>query len=160
MITVQNKARAKVQPYQFRIEERRNDNIPPARVTFPYNPEGWERSMSVNWRPRGAAGVEMDESDWQGNEPSSLSISNYILQMDDAELLEFGVLIPLEQWAQRVDSRTQEPPLMLLSFGIHTYSMALVRLSVNRTLTDARGHALKAEISMEFIENRKRPGNQ
>lgn len=152
-ITVLNQAGQKAAPYQFVIEERRADNRRPIRIVLPYNPDEWDRSFSINWRARNASGVRRDKSDWQSNEPSSLTVSDYRLQMDP-EVLE-GLVGSLESMAQLVDDITQEPPLLLLSFGIHVYEMVLTRLNVRRVQTDERGYATEAVINMEFVENPK-----
>lgn len=152
-VTVRNEAAKKTQPYVFVIEERRRDNIPPQRITLGANPQQWERSFAVNWRTRGAAGVVHDRSDWESNEPSTISISDYRMQMEPDKME--GTLLALESLAQQLDEKTLEPPLVTVRFGIHVYQMALTRLNVRRVQTDARGYATEAIINMEFVENLK-----
>ena len=126
----------------------------PTVIRFPINPESWDRSYGQGWVPRGVPGALLERQDWSSNPAAPLRFEA-TLQQDEPRLLESQVLKPLEAARDVITRSTQEPPVWIVSFGVHQYRVVLNEVTVTRIRTDARGDATLAKVTVSASDQAK-----
>jgi len=128
--------------------------VVPTVITFPINPESWDRSYPQGWAKRGAPGVVRDSLDWSSNDPAATRFTA-LVQGDDPRILEATVLRPLERAREDLTRAAQEPPGWFLTFGTHQYRVVLTEVGIRRIRTNGAGDALTAEITIQALDQEK-----
>ncbi len=162
---VRNSLPGATNPYKVTIEALEgafDSAIDRGPLALPTNPESWRVRFSPQWRQRNSLGAQIDESDWTGNQPASVSwhqtiavdpvrVQGNVVTVDEAALDSLEtILLQLERWATVPDSQTGEPTRLFIQLGVHAFSAVIDSFEVNRVRTDPRGRALVAEVDLSF----------
>jgi hypothetical protein len=126
----------------------------PRVIRYPINPESYERSFGQAWKDRGVIGQRSAKLDWEGNAPTTNSFTA-IVQAPEEIRLEADFLHELEGLKDELVPETQEPPLVIATFGTKQYKGAITQLTVRRLRQNRLGDALQAEVSITLTENDK-----
>jgi len=130
------------------------DYLNPLVLRFPINPESDSHDSPQGWSDRGALGQVNPKLDWTHNPAGSLSFKA-LVQAPDSVRLEADFLRPLELLRERIVPSTQEPPLVIATFGTRQYRGCISSLNVTRLRQTAQGDAVTAEVSITIMENSK-----
>lgn len=121
----------------------------------PFNPETFNERIEPVWEERRTPGSLAPLSDWQGNRAKRVPIKQMIQDQAGEAFRTEAFLRVLEEWATRPTEATQEPTLVLVSWGVHQHIGSITNLEINRLRYDERGEATLAEYSFDLITNAK-----
>ena len=110
----------------------------------PFNPETFSERIEPVWEERRNPGSITPRSDWQGNRAKRVPIKQMIQDQEGESFRTEAFLRVLEEWATRPTEATQEPTLILVSWGVHQMIGSISNLEINRLRYDARGEATLA----------------
>lgn len=123
-------------------------------ITFPYNPEGFQKSVRPVWADRNLPGRTKPIWDWKRKDAETVSI-RYLLQLDDpTEASTFQRA--LENAAKAIVEQTGEPELWQLVAGVgFDFIGHISNVTTDWVRTVETGEIDAADIQFEMTENAK-----